>query len=97
MPDGDGVEDDSACVYDTSGVTDGRLQENGRVIQHYGVQLLVRSRDYQNGWQKADAVSAGLSAMVNYDVTVDGEDYRIHNVTRSSPVVPLNEFLFFET
>jgi len=89
MPDGVHIEDDCACVYDTSGMMDGRLQDNGLVIQHYGVQLKIRSKDYQDGWAKIDLIAGSLDAVSNYDISVSGDDYRIHNVSRTTPIVPL--------
>ena len=88
MPDGDFVPDDSVCIYDTAGVKDGRLMV-GPTIQHYGIQLRIRSTEYQEGWTRADAISSGLDAVVNYDLDYNGETYHIYNVSRTTPIVPL--------
>ena len=88
MPDGDLISHDCACIYDTTGVKDGRLMI-GPTIQHYGIQLMIRSEEYQDGWEKIDDICSALDAVVQIDLIYNGETYRVHNISRSGSILPL--------
>jgi hypothetical protein len=88
MPDGDFIEDDCACAYDTSGWLDGRIMD-GPSIEHFGVQLMIRSREYQDGWDKADSICSALSAVLNYPIDYGDDSFVIYNVSRTTPIVSL--------
>lgn len=88
MPDGPNVPTDCGCIYDTSGVLDGKLMA-GIVIEHPGIQLRVRSRDYQTGWAKIEATALVLDA-INYDtLTKNSLEYELQNFSRTSGIVSL--------
>jgi hypothetical protein len=53
--------DECITVYDTVGRGDGRLMISGREINHYGVQVRVRSITHRTGWQKAESIRVSLS------------------------------------
>ena len=82
MPDSSGVKTDAGALYDTSGIKDGRLME-GQVIQHYGIQLSIRSNTHVAGWAKAEAIASALDAVLNDSVIIDSVEYQIINITRS--------------
>lgn len=82
LPDGDNVADDAGAVYDTTPLKDGRLMM-GPIVQHYGVQLTIRSRDYDDGWDKVNDIAAALDSVVDVTVTRDSVDYLIENVSRA--------------
>ena len=52
MPD---MKKDCGAIYDTAGVGDGRLMI-GNVVEHQGIQIKVRSVDYQDGWEKINEI-----------------------------------------
>lgn len=75
--------DDVGTVFDTSGIKDGRLMEDGTIIHHYGIQVRVRSRDYEDGWDKLKQACDQLAAA--YNVTVG--TWTVHNVSiQGSPM-----------
>ena len=79
----------ASAVYDTSGTLDGRHMTSGQVIQHFGIQLRLRSLDYEDGWKKLEAVCLQLDAVDSAELTVNDTDYIIDNVSRRTPIVPL--------
>lgn len=87
MPDENDVPDNCGAIYDTTGLKDGR-QMNGPVIRHYGIQLRIRSTDYQTGWIKIEDISSDLDTLSS-EYTVNSIVYTIRNVSRTSPIVAL--------
>ncbi len=87
MPD-TGANTNCGAMYDTPGFKDGRLME-GAVIQHYGIQLKIRSDTHVAGYNKADAVAVALDAIANATITIGANEYQIYNVSRASPVISL--------
>ena len=88
MPDGREVADDCGVLYDTAGAKDGRLM-TGVVIEHLGIQLRLRSLENQAGYAKAETIVSDLDAILNTELTIGSDDYIIHNVSRTSPIIPL--------
>jgi len=88
MPDSSDIKTNCGCVYDTSGVKDGRLME-GPVTQFFGIQLKIRCSSPINGYAKAEAIAIALDAVVNDTVTIDSVVYKIKDVGRTSPVISL--------
>ena len=89
MPDGDNVETNCGVVYDTFGVNDPRSISSGVVSEHPGVQIRIRTNDYNVGFAKIEDIALALDAVANETITVGGESYKIHNVSRASPIVCL--------
>lgn len=83
LPDGDSIEDDAVCLMDIVGNKDGRLMA-GTVIQHFGVQLKTRSNNYQDGWDKTNAIAEVLDSVLNESVLCSGGTYQINNITRNT-------------
>jgi len=88
MPDGDNVETNVGAVYDTLGIKDGRLMI-GSMIQHYGMQIRIRSREYNEGFEKIEDIVSDLDAVLNQTIEISPLEYEILNVSRTSPIVPL--------
>ena len=88
LPDGNNVRTDAGCVYDTSGINDLR-QMNGFVPQHFGVQLRIRSRDYEDGWNKIEDVAIDLDQVNNVSIIVDTEEYEMQNISRIGTIAIL--------
>lgn len=82
--------DNVMCIYDTSGVSDGRIMANGQRVEHPGVQIRVRSLDYWAGRNKAEEVALALDAVLRRDVSLDEESvsatYSVQNITRTGTV-----------
>lgn len=78
-----------ACLYDTAPVEDGTLQKTSNRIEHWGIQLKVRHREYTEGWVKAKAAFDSLMAVSNQVVVVDEDSYLVHAATATAGVIPL--------
>lgn len=74
----------SCCIVDTTPIKDGRIQRTGEVCNHYGVQLLVRSVEYELGWSKSDSLQRVIASIHNQNVTAGVASYRIVNATKAS-------------
>lgn len=78
-----------ACV-DTAGRTHGRIQENGRVPTHHGIQILLRSADPNVGFAKLTEIAATLTQqVVRETVTIEGVSYLIQALTQVGEVLSL--------
>lgn len=75
------INDDAGAVYDTTPLKDGRLM-SGPIVQHYGVQITIRSQSYNDGWDKINDISSQLDNVVQETVTRDSTDYLIENISR---------------
>lgn len=79
--------DKALCVYETSGILQGRIQRTGETIEHFGIQIRVRAATYQTGWVKARAICDAFDALQNAQVTLDTHTYKINAVTRKSSIL----------
>jgi len=86
MPDGEGGVDELATVYDTGGIHDGDNQETGEAYEHPGLQIKIRSKDYQAAYGKIVATVAALNAVHNKSITVDGTAYLIAAISQTSTI-----------
>jgi len=77
---------DSACLYDSPGLLDGTVLSTGETIEHFGIQLHIRSKEYDDGWLKANEVVVFLETVFSQEVEIDSVSYRIENVYRTSSV-----------
>jgi len=85
MPDD---EVNCGAIYDTAGVLDGKLM-TGEVIIHPGIQLSIRSNDYETAYAKIEAITLALDD-INWDtIVVEGTTYQLQNVSRATPIFPL--------
>lgn len=85
MPD---TPHEAVCVYDTAGSPDGRLMTTGVRIEHLGVQVRLRGRDYVTTWQKADAIAKDLDNQLNVSVAMESDQtYVVNNVSRQGTII----------
>ena len=89
MPDGDNVETNCGVVHDTLGVNDVRSISSGVVSEHPGVQIRIRTNDYNAGFAKIEDIALALDVVANETFTIGSESYKIHNVSRASPITSL--------
>lgn len=84
--------DNAVLVLDSTSVKDGRLM-SGPVIEHYGVQFIVRSRTYPLGWAKIQQIQALLDTVFRETVTLGSGsaavEYTLMAVTRTASAIPL--------
>lgn len=90
LPDGDKVDHDCMGVFDTSPLRDGRVM-SGDTLYHYGVQVLLRSSDYNAGYAKADAIQTALEAVSRDNITIDSTTYRLDNINPTTGIVTLGQ------
>lgn len=87
-PDGDNVDAKVGTVYDTSGAKDGRLM-SGTNVFHWGIQVRIRTDDYDEGYNKLVAAAALLELVENVTITINSVDYIMNSITQTTDVVPL--------
>jgi len=83
--------DSAGAIYDTTPVKDGRAMVGGGVMQHYGIQITIRCRNNESGWDKCNILSGQLDSVHDNEVIVNGSTYKIHNVSRMGGVNFLGE------
>lgn len=88
LPDKEDVPDDAASLHDTEGTKDGRLMR-GTNILHPGITVLVRARDYDEGWTKAQAIASALEEATGDTEVVGATTYTLRNVSQQGPVIAL--------
>jgi hypothetical protein len=72
--------DNAVTVFDTTPKNDGSLMKTGEYILHPGVNLRIRSKDYDTGFNKAEEIRIQLCAVKGYEVVMDestGEKVKI--------------------
>jgi len=82
MPDDSDVEDDCGSIYDSPGVINARLMEDGEVVEHHGIQIKIRSTDYETGFRKIRGLALDLDAVKNQSITLDDNTYTVNNLAR---------------
>jgi len=76
-------------IRGTAGLSDGRLQLNGEVQNHEGIQIRVRSSKYTSGYTKANAIKVAIDGAYAESVTIDGTSYTLHNISRTTDIIEL--------
>lgn len=90
MPDNKNVRDDAGSIKDSPGTLDGKDMRSGEVYQHFGLQIRIRSTDYEEGWIKVANVAAGLDGIQSgTSIIVNGTTYSFWNFSRTSTVIDL--------
>lgn len=80
--------DGALCVYNTSGILDGRLMA-GTVIEHPGIQIRVRAAIDADALAKIKEVGTALDGFKNKEVVIGTTTYVIQNASRKSPIIGL--------
>lgn len=75
--------DNCIAIHDTEGVRHGRDMAAGSVVEHYGIQILVRGSDPTEAYAKANDIAIALDAVSDIQVTVSESVYNVHSVLRS--------------
>lgn len=85
--------DDCACVYGTQGIQHGKVMRTGEVIEHHGVEIIVRANNYNNMRSSTITIVNTLDPLFNRDVAYQGSTYRLFAATRTSSIRDLPEEL----
>ena len=83
MPDGPQVEADCGAVYDMFGALDNRYM-SGKVIEHQGVRLEIRSSDKNIGYAKIEDIALALDAVKLETFSIEGSNYLLQNISSMS-------------
>lgn len=83
--------DEVACVFDTPGFTEGRIQRTGETITKSGWQVRVRAPDHATAYAIISNIQAALDAVRNLPVAIQGNGYTINAITQSGGVLALGQ------
>jgi hypothetical protein len=87
LPDGNGVDNTTACVSDTVGLYDGKSMD-GTIDQHYGIQIRLRAFTEASAYGKAATVESTLAPISNVDVVMGSDEtYRINNISQAGSII----------
>lgn len=82
--------DEAICVFDMPGKFDGRIMQTGEKIEHPGIQIMVRGREYLTTWRKVNDIALFLDIQFNVTVALSTEEaYFVNNISRVGPLTPL--------
>ncbi len=88
-PEGTYIGPDCVVINDEAGNLEGRSQTTGKAVSHEGWQVRIRSKDNAEGWTKARQILEQFESVLRNQVSVDGTDYLIQAINRSTDVIPL--------
>lgn len=79
----------AAGIYDTTGKIEGREMQGGVVHTKPGIQLRMRSKDYDEVYAKINAVATLFESLQRAAVTVGAKTYLIQSVTQTSDITAI--------
>jgi len=86
LPDSGAIEDDAAAIFDIAPYIQGK-DMGGSLNQRYGIQFLIRSRSYNDGFTKASILLSSLQNKSQVYEIVGGTTFIIENISSASGVV----------
>ena len=87
MPDD---QDNCVVICDTGGKYDGRIQRTGDVLTHQGVQVRVRSQNYQDASQKTSYIVKAVDHhTLRGMVQIDDDKYMVQSINRTTNIMPM--------
>lgn len=89
LPDGAPAPDNAVAIYDTPGLTDGRIMKTGENIIHHGVQVKFRAKTYILGWRKANDVAQEFEKVLRRTVTVETSTYKVQAISQVGTILSL--------
>ena len=86
------LPDRTITIYGTDGIDDGRTMVDGERQGRHGIQLRVRSEDYDVGFGKVMELAIALDETVyGNTVAVGAVTYRVHSFGRTSGPISLGK------
>lgn len=83
------TNDQVVTVYDAAAMLTGRrLSPPYTQFKHDGIQIIVRAKKYNVGWEKIQAIAARLELVVRLSVPAVAGSPLYHNYHLVSPVTP---------
>lgn len=89
LPDDDSYRHNALCIYDTTGILDGRLHTSGETIVHPGLQIRCRGKTFAVARTKIAAIANSLDALLRKAVTIDATNYTIQAFNRTGDPLSL--------
>lgn len=86
LPDGEDVDDNAGGIFDDAPFLDGRVMQ-GENTQHYGLQVKIRSIDYETGWLKGKAILDDFESIAKETIVVGSNTYTLWSISAKSGVV----------
>lgn len=83
--------DNAVCIYDTTGVRDGRIQESGENIDHPGFQVRVRGKDHPTAYKKIKEIQDAITLFSMTEAVIGIYTYKIHSATRTGTIISLGQ------
>lgn len=83
--------DSAGAIYNTTPYKDGRRMVDGARLQHYGIQITIRSETEEEGWDKCNVISGQLDTVHNAETIFEGTTYQIHNVSMTGGINSLGD------
>ena len=89
LPDAKDISTAVGAIFNTAGVLESRCM-NGKVPQHHGVQIRVRSRTSEAGYIKLEDIACILD-LVSCDttITIGTLSFNLQNISRSSTIITM--------
>lgn len=82
--------DSVVTVYDTAGPRGQREMVTGERLEHYGIQVRVRSAAHDAGWAKANAIAVAFDKDTELmSVAIGSSRYTVYAITRTTSVIDL--------
>ena len=86
------IHSNVVVVKDTFGIQQGRLHNDGSEVYRPGIQILVRSNDYDIGWEKSQKIAVYLDESVLRSTAVLGStSYFVDAWSRASGPIALGK------
>lgn len=86
------LPDNVVVIKDTSGIQQGRLNIDGSEVYRPGIQILVRSNDYDTGWEKIQRIATYLDeSVLRSSATVGSTSYFVDAWSRASGPISLGK------
>ena len=84
--------DSVITVQGTSGRQGGRLQVNGEIQEHQGIQIRVRDANHEDGYAKADTIKEVIDKSIRLnEVTIGSSVYLVWSVSRVGGIIELGK------
>ena len=83
--------DEAGVILNTTPVKDGRVMDGGDTLQHYGIEILIRTLTEEAGWGRCVLIAEDLDTIHNETVIMDDVSYQIRNVSRVGGINSLGQ------
>jgi hypothetical protein len=87
-PDSSKSKQNIIALFDMIGKKEAKLSDN-TVVEYPGIEIYIRSNDYEDGFEKAKTIETFLDILENKLVEINGIAYTICNVERLAPIASL--------